>query len=135
MNGDPSEPVSLSVECRCGQAMHPRVATCCRVPCLQNYTTYFDSKGNPDGCYTHPYVAMAVPIGGFALLGVSLFWLLCLCIFTKSLPRYSNINYIIHGMDTAQQAAVDSVSGKSKTGNDNDQVSRNAADVEQVQIL
>jgi hypothetical protein len=73
-------------------------------PCLQNYTTYIDSKGNTDDCYSQPYVAMAVPIGGFALLGVSLFWLLRLCIFTKSLPQYCNINYnMIHGIDTASR--------------------------------
>lgn len=121
----------------CGQTMHPRATTCCRVPCLQNFTTYFDSKGNADDCYTQAFVAMSVPIGGFALLGVSLFWLLCLCAMTKLFPQYCNVNYIVRGIDAAQPSAI---GGKSTPDTIDDQVShershKSSGDVEQVQIV
>jgi hypothetical protein len=60
----------------CGQTMNPRVTTCCRVPCFQNFTTYFDPKGNPDDCFSQTFGQMSLAIVGFCILGISLFWLL-----------------------------------------------------------
>jgi ABC-type sugar transport system permease subunit len=56
----------------CGQTMNPRVTTCCRVPCFQNFTTYFDLDGNPDDCISQPFASMSVAVVGFVLLGLSL---------------------------------------------------------------
>ncbi len=83
----------------CGQSMHPRVTTCCRVPCLQNFTTYFDANGNSDDCYSQTFVGMSVAIGGFALLGVSLFWLFALWGMCKLWPQYCTFNYLVHGIN------------------------------------
>ncbi len=60
----------------CGQTMNPRVTTCCRVPCFQNFTTNFDPEGNPDDCFTQTFAQFSVAIAGFCVLGISLFWLL-----------------------------------------------------------
>jgi len=54
----------------CGQTMHPRVTTCCRVPCNQNFTTYVDKDGNPADCYSQPFETMVLSIIGYAFLSV-----------------------------------------------------------------
>jgi len=64
----------------CGQTMNPRVTTCCRVPCSQNFTTYFDLQGNPDDCVSQSFETMAVTIIGFVSLGSCLFVLLCVVV-------------------------------------------------------
>ena len=64
----------------CGQTMNPRVTTCCRVPCFQNFTTNFDEDGNPDDCFTQTFAQFSVAIVGFCILGVSLFALLMIAL-------------------------------------------------------
>ena len=64
----------------CGQTMNPRVTTCCRVPCFQNFTTNFDKDGNPDDCFTQTFAQFSVAIAGFCILGISLFWLLVIAL-------------------------------------------------------
>jgi hypothetical protein len=64
----------------CGQTMNPRVTTCCRVPCFQNFTTNFDPEGNPDDCFTQTFAQFSVAIAGFCILGISLFWLLMIAL-------------------------------------------------------
>lgn len=49
-----------------------QVTTCCRVPCFQNFSTYFDLDGNPDDCISQPFASMSVAVLGFVLLGLSL---------------------------------------------------------------
>jgi hypothetical protein len=66
----------LTFDTFCGQTMHPRVTTCCRVPCFQNVTTYFDSDGNPADCYSQPWQDFAISTGMWACLAVGLaFWI------------------------------------------------------------
>ena len=64
----------------CGQTMNPRVTTCCRVPCFQNFTTNFDKDGNPDDCFSQTYAQFSVAIAGFCILGISLFALLMIAL-------------------------------------------------------
>ena len=101
----------------CGQTMQPRVTTCCRVPCGQNQTTYFDAKGNPDDCYSQAFAQMPVAIGGLALLGIGLFWLLAMWGMCKAVPHTCNLNYVLRGIgfnDAA--AAAQQVAAKSSAG-------------------
>jgi hypothetical protein len=125
----------------CGQTMHPRATKCCRVPCLQNYTTYFDSNGNSADCYTQEFVAMSLSIAGFILLGISLFWMLCTWAMIKLFPQYCNFNYIVRGID-CRASGIDSVGSKSTPVAIDDQVQpewppecSGSANVEQVQIV
>jgi hypothetical protein len=60
----------LKFDTFCGQTMHPRVTTCCRVPCFQNFTTHFDSDGNPADCYSQPFETMVLSIIGYSCLSV-----------------------------------------------------------------
>ena len=84
----------------CSQTMQPRVTTCCRVPCGQNHTTYFDADGNQADCYSQPFKHMPVAVGGLALLGIGLFWLLVNLWCCKNWPHPGtcNINYIVRGI-------------------------------------
>ena len=52
----------------CGQTMNPRVTTCCRVPCFQNFTTYFDFDGHPADCVSQPFEMMYLAVPGFVFL-------------------------------------------------------------------
>jgi hypothetical protein len=64
----------------CGQTMNPRVTTCCRVPCFQNFTANFDPDGNPDDCVTQTFGQFSVAIAGFCVLGISSFFLLMMAL-------------------------------------------------------
>jgi hypothetical protein len=101
----------------CGQTMQPRVTTCCRVPCGQNETTYFDADGNPDDCYPQAFPQMSLSIGGFILLGIGHFWVLCLWGMCWAVPRTCNLKYVLRGIsyDDAQ-AAAQQVAAKSSAG-------------------
>ena len=75
-------PILLTFDTFCGQTMHPRVTTCCRVPCFQNVTTYFDSDGNPADCYSQPWQDFDISTGMWVFLAFGLaFWiaLLMMC--------------------------------------------------------
>jgi hypothetical protein len=84
----------------CSQTMQPRVTTCCRVPCGQNHTTYFDADGNQADCYSQPFKHMPVAVGGLALLGIALFWLLAnlCCCRTWPHPGTCSLNFILRGI-------------------------------------
>jgi hypothetical protein len=79
----------------CGQTMNPRVTTCCRVPCFQNFTTYFDLDGNPDDCFSQNFGEMSLAIVGIICLSISLFFLLIIVlehvIKQKSKSRYTSL--------------------------------------------
>ncbi len=101
----------------CGQTMQPRVTTCCRVPCGQNKTTYFDGDGNPDDCYPQAFAEMSVSIGGFILLGIGLFWVLALCVTCRVAPRSLNLNIVLRAIGYNDgQAAAQQVAAKSSAG-------------------
>lgn len=89
----------------CGNNMHPRVTTCCRVPCLQNVTTYFDAEGKPADCFSQPFRDEPVAIAGCVLLALSLVSLLLVCTVCKVVPGFlANIRFIVSG----RRSAVDS---------------------------
>jgi hypothetical protein len=82
----------------CGQSMHPRVTTCCRVPCLQNSTTYFDAAGKLADCLSQPFREMRVAIAGCVLLALSLAALLLVCNSCRVVPGFKdNIKFIAGG--------------------------------------
>ncbi len=82
----------------CSQTMHPRVTTCCRVPCFQNFTTYFDASGQPADCFSQPFKDMPVAIAGIVLLALSVVSLVLVCSLCRVLPGFvANIMYILSG--------------------------------------
>jgi hypothetical protein len=82
----------------CGQTMNPRVTTCCRVPCQQNFTTYFDAQGKPADCFSQPFREMPVAIAGCVLLALSLAALLLACTVCRVVPGFlDNIKYLVNG--------------------------------------
>lgn len=82
----------------CGQTMNPRVTTCCRVPCQQNFTTYFDAQGNSADCFSQPFREMPVAIAGCVLLALSLVALLLACTVCRVVPGFlDNIMYLVNG--------------------------------------
>ena len=64
----------------------------------QNETTYFDANGNPDDCYPQAFPQMSLSVGGFILLGIGLFWLLCMWGMCWAIPRICNLNYVLRGI-------------------------------------
>jgi hypothetical protein len=121
----------------CGQTMHPRVTMCCRVPCFQNFTTYFDADGNPDDCYSQTFVDMSIALGGFALLGVSLFWFLLLWGVCILYPRFckQDDHRRPAQQDAAAAAAVREGAAATADSRISSDCSRSALDVEEVQVL
>ncbi len=82
----------------CSQTMHPRVTTCCRVPCFQNFTTYFDASGTAADCFSQPFKDMPAAIAGFVLLALSVASLLLVCSVCRVVPGFvANIMYIVSG--------------------------------------
>ncbi len=81
----------------CGQSMHPRVTKCCRVPCLQNFTTYFDAAGNPADCFSQPFREMPVAIAGCVLLARSLAVLLLVGYTCRVVPGFFDTTKFIFG--------------------------------------
>jgi hypothetical protein len=89
----------------CGNTMQPRVTTCCRVPCQQNFTTYFDAKGKPADCFSQSFKDEPVAIAGCVLLALSLASLLLVCTVCKVIPGFlANIRFVVSG----RRCAVDS---------------------------
>ena len=82
----------------CGQTMNPRVTTCCRVPCQQNFTKYFDAQGKPADCFSQPFREMPVAIAGCVLLALSLAALLLACSICRVVPSFlDNIMFLVNG--------------------------------------
>ena len=91
----------LTFDTFCGETMHPRVTTCCRVPCFQNFTTYFDSDGNPADCYSQPWQDFAISTGMWACLAVGLaFWIaFFICCRIKSYAYLVTFDVLVLGRE------------------------------------
>ncbi len=107
----------LTFDTFCGQTMHPRVTTCCRVPCFQNFTTYFDSDGNSADCYSQPWQDMLISTWAWTCLAIGLFgWisLFICCRPCSGMAHLVTFNVLVRGMEPVFPPRV--LSEQSKKG-------------------
>ena len=127
----------------CGQTMHPRVTTCCRVPCFQNFTTYKDLDGNSVDCLSQPFEIMVLTIYGYSFFSFGVFLMTVFYLISRRFPENFTFNTLVRCMEpeynfnksnTGHEVAVEAV-----PDNVDSQVSRdrapNMSDVEQVQVV
>ena len=135
--------VFMKFENFCGQTMNPRVTTCCRVPCFQNFTTYKDLDGNSKDCYSQPFEIMVLTIYGYSFFSVGVFFMTVFYLISKRFPENFTFNTLVRCMEpeydwdksnTGHEIALEAV-----PDNVDSQVSRdrapNMSDVEQVQVV